>query len=79
MRVAAMSVQSDTRDRVIKVESDLEHLKKQVDDMSSKVTELHTLLMQARGARWAILAMAAIGGFVSAKLSAFLPWLSPPR
>jgi len=77
---AAMTDQTDTRDRVIKLESDLRHLTDSVDSMSAKVTAMHDLLQQARGARWLILTAAALGGFVSAKLAAFMPWLSfPPR
>lgn len=71
-----MSVETDTRDRTIKLESDVEHLAEKLDGVSKKVDEMHALLLQAKGARWAILAMAAIGGFVSAKVATFFPWLS---
>jgi hypothetical protein len=73
---AAMTDQTDTRDRVIKLESDLRHLTDSVESMSTKVTAMHDLLQQARGARWLILTAAALGGFVSAKLAAFMPWLT---
>jgi hypothetical protein len=71
-----MSDSTDTRDRVIKLESDLQHLTNAVESMSAKVTAMHDLLNQARGARWLVLTAAAIGGFISAKLAAFVPWLS---
>jgi len=71
-----MSDSTDTRDRVIKLESDLQHLTNAVESMSHKVTDMHDLLNQAKGARWLILTAAAIGGFISAKLAAFVPWLS---
>jgi hypothetical protein len=71
-----MSDQSDTRDRVIKMAADMDHLTARVDDMAIKVSAMHDLLNQARGARWLILAAAAVGGFVSAKLAPLLPWLS---
>jgi uncharacterized membrane protein len=75
-----MSDQSDTRDRVIKMAADMDHLTARVDDMAIKVSAMHDLLNQARGARWLILAAAAVGGFVSAKLAPLLPWISiPPR
>jgi hypothetical protein len=73
---AAMSESTDTRDRVIKLESDLKHLTDAVDGMSAKVTAMHDLLQAAKGARWIIISAAAVGGFVSAKLAAFMPWLS---
>lgn len=71
-----MTIETDTRDRTIKLEADVEHLTKKLEGVSTKVDEMHALLLQAKGAQWAILAMAAIGGFVSAKLSMFFPWLS---
>jgi hypothetical protein len=75
-----MSDSTDTRDRVIKLESDMKHLTATVDDMSVKVSAMHDLLNQARGARWLIITAAALGGFVSAKLAPLLPWIStPPR
>jgi hypothetical protein len=71
---------TDTRDRVIKLESDLRHLTDSVDAMSTKVTAMHDLLQQARGARWIIITAAAIGGFVAAKVGSLIPWLAlPPR
>ena len=70
-----MSDTSDTRDRVIALEADVKHLSAKVDDMADKVKEMHELLVQARGLRWFILTAAAVGGFVSAKVTALLPWL----
>lgn len=71
---------TDTRDRVIALESDVKHLTKQVDDMAEKVTAMHNLLQQAKGVRWLIIIMATIGGFLASKVGAYLPWLSiPPR
>lgn len=70
-----MNHTTDTRDRVIRLEAEVESMAKTVESMSKKVSEMHELLQQAKGARWAILVMAAVGGFISAKLSAFIPWL----
>lgn len=65
-----MSIHDDTRDRVVAVERDVKHLSAQMDDMGSKVSEMHELLMQAKGARWAMVALVGIGGFVAGKLGA---------
>ena len=65
----------DTRDRLIRLETEVEHLTKNVASMSAQVKDMHELLMQAKGARWAILGMAGIGGFISAKLTALIPWI----
>lgn len=64
----------NTRDIVIRLDAEMTSMKKQLDSVESKVSEMHALLQQARGARWAIFAMAALGGFVSAKLSFLFPW-----
>jgi hypothetical protein len=67
-------VMDDTREKLIRLETEFEHLSIKVDEMASQVKEMHGLLMQAKGARWAIVGLATIGGFISAKLTAFLPW-----
>lgn len=69
-----MSESSDTRDRVVALEVKVLHLTEKIVGMDQKVTALHDLLLQARGARYVIVASAAVGGFVSAKLATFLPW-----
>lgn len=70
-----MSIDTDTRDRVIRLESVVEAQAKTIEDMNAKVTEMHLLLMQAKGAKYVIVGSAAIAGFVAAKLSTILPWL----
>lgn len=66
----------DTRDKLIRLETEVEHLSGQVSAVAAQVKEMHELMMQAKGARWAIIGMASIGGFVSAKLTTFLPWIT---
>jgi hypothetical protein len=75
-----MSDSSDTRDKVIKLERDMEHLTTTVDKMAGHVEEMRNLFIQAKGARWFIITAASLGGFLAAKVGAFLPWMSfPPR
>jgi phage-related minor tail protein len=62
----------DTRDRVVALERDVKHLSQQVDDMADKVSQMHQLLMQAKGARWAVLTLVAVGGFVAGKLGSLV-------
>jgi hypothetical protein len=68
----------DTRDKLIRLETEVDHLTVKVDEMSRKVGDMHDLLMQARGARWAIIGLATTGGFVAAKLASFIPWMTAP-
>lgn len=70
-----MSGHDDTRDRLIALEVKVDHLTTKLDATAGKVDELHSLLMQARGARWAIIGVAALAGFISAKLGPLTAWL----
>lgn len=66
---------TDERDRLTKLEVNVEHLTRQVDEMKDTVTELRDLLLQARGARWMIGILIAVGGFMSGMLAKYLPFL----
>jgi hypothetical protein len=59
-----MSEASDTRDRVIGLERDFKHLTVKVDETHEKVVELHGLLLQAKGVRWVISIILAVGAFI---------------
>jgi predicted esterase YcpF (UPF0227 family) len=65
--------ENNTRDRVLMLESDVKHLTESVDEMKVKLDEIHNLFMQARGARWVIIALAGVGGFVAGKLGFLFP------
>lgn len=71
-----MNLETDTRDRVVALEVKVQHLTDTVDSMAEQVAQMHDLLMQARGARWAIIGAATVGGFLASKLFALLPWFS---
>lgn len=64
----------DTRDRMIRLESEVEYITAQLNDVQGKVNAMHDLLMQARGMRWLIVGMAATGGFLSAFVAKLIPF-----
>ncbi len=66
----------DTRDRVIRLETKLEHVNEQLSDMQKKVNEMHDLLMRARGVQWVIIGMAAVAGFAASFASKYLPFVN---
>lgn len=74
-----MDEATDTRDRMIRLETKVEHFERTQASMAAKVDEMHALLQQGRGARWVIVASVAAGGFVAgivgkfAALAAMLP------
>jgi predicted esterase YcpF (UPF0227 family) len=67
-------VSLDNHERLVRLETRHEHLTEKMDAMSTKVDEMHELLMQARGARWAIVGIASLGGFFAGKVASLLPW-----
>lgn len=71
-----MSDASDTRDRVIRVETEMAAVKQQLKDVSEKLDQIHEIFLQAKGARYMIIGAAAVFGFVSAWLPSFVAWIS---
>jgi hypothetical protein len=65
----------DTRDRLIALEVQVRHLADDHKDTHKKVTDLHDLMMQARGARWVLLLVAAGAGFAASWIHKLLPWV----
>lgn len=65
----------DTRDRVIALEVKVQHLEDKLDKAATKITEMHDVFMQAKGARWVIVAAAGIGGAVAGFTVKFIPWI----
>jgi len=62
------------RERVAKLEVQIEHLTTKLDDMHSKVEEMHAILLQAKGARWVLVGLAGIAGLVSGIIAKAMPW-----
>lgn len=69
-----MSEFDDTRDRVIRMEAEIDHMQSQLTDMQKKVTAMHDLLMQAKGMRWLVMVMAAAAGVASSFAAKLLPF-----
>lgn len=45
-----------------------------IHEMRQKIDEMHAIIMQAKGARWALMAMAAVGGGIAGFAAKFLPF-----
>lgn len=67
-------IDTDLRDRVIRMEAEVRSLERQVTGMANKINDMHDVLMQARGARYVIVGAAAIGGAVTGFLVKLLPF-----
>ena len=66
---------SDTRDRVIRVEADLAHALKTIDGMNTKVTAMHELMLQGKGAakasRWIGHGLTVVVAFLVSQLGGY--------
>jgi hypothetical protein len=60
---AQMSRRSNERLAVL--EQKVSHMQEQLDRMSAKVNEMHAILLQAKGVRWAVIAVSGLVGFVT--------------
>ena len=66
---------SEELQRITRLEVEMEHLKEKMDDTNTKVTEMHDLLTRARGAKWFVVGLAGLAGYIASympKLSAFI-------
>lgn len=59
-------------ERIAKLEVKIEHLTHAMDEMGGKLSTLVDLLNQAKGARWAILGVSGLAGFLSGKAGGLL-------
>lgn len=70
----------ETAVKVAKLEAQVEHLTNTVDKMATKLDDLHAVFLQAKGARWLLLAMAGIGGAFAGFAAKWLPLIgAAPR
>ncbi len=66
------------KERITRLETQIIHLSDAIERMTQKVDELHSMLNQARGAKWALLGAAGIAGFFGSKAGAWF-WSSLPK
>lgn len=59
-------------DRITKLEVIVDHLSSDIQNMSEKVTTIHDLFQQAKGAKWFLFAAASLGGFLATKAAAII-------
>ena len=63
-----MTSDDTPRERLARLETKVEHLSEELKDTHSKVVEMHELLLQAKGARWVIVGIAGVAGYVASYL-----------
>ncbi len=70
------TVADDTRDKVIRLEAEVEGVREDIAEMKKHVKAMHDLLMQAKGARWAIVGLATLGGILAGRLPELFHWFT---
>jgi hypothetical protein len=60
-----MSARRSTSERLVILEQTVSHMEEELDKISAKVDEMHAILLQARGVRWAIIAVSGLVGFLT--------------
>ena len=72
-----MTAHEDTlRERVARLETKVDHLSEALDKAITKVDEMHSVMMQAKGARWVLIAAASIAGALAGFAAKFTGLLS---
>jgi hypothetical protein len=61
-------------ERIARLETELEHMSRDISAMSVKVDQMHSILSQAKGAQWAVLGMAGFMGFIASKAGELAGW-----
>ena len=59
-----MSVRRPASERLVVLEQKVSRMEQELDKMAAKVDEMHAILLQARGVRWAVIAVSGLVGFL---------------
>lgn len=73
--VLPMTEREDLRERVAVLESQGKHMSMKIDSMEKKLSDVHEILVAARGARWFLFAAIGAGGFLAGKIGSVAPGL----
>lgn len=61
---------SRNAEKIAAIEVEIRHLQEGQIAMAKQLNEVHEVLLAAKGARWAIIGVAGLAGFLSGKLAA---------
>jgi hypothetical protein len=56
---------ASTTERLAILEQKVSHVESELSRMSAKVDEMHAILLQAKGVRWAVIAVSGLVGFLT--------------
>ena len=62
----------ELEERIAVLEANQVYMKHQLEGMSETLQELRDLMLTAKGAKWAILGVASVAGFMSGKIGSVI-------
>ena len=63
-------------DRMARLETTIDLMSKTLEENTNAVKNLNNVLQQARGAKWALMLIASIAGFLGSKIGAVLGFMA---
>ena len=69
------SVDADLMDRMARLETNISHMSVALERNTEMLETLNNVLQQARGAKWALMLIASIAGFLGSKIGAVLEFM----
>ena len=70
------AVDADLRDRMARLETNISHISVALERNTEMLETLNNVLQQARGAKWALMLIASIAGFLGFKIGAVLEFMA---
>ena len=70
------TVDADLLDRMARLETNISHMSVALERNTEMLETLNNVLQQARGAKWALMLIASIAGFLGFKIGAVLEFMA---
>ena len=70
------TVDADLLDRIARLETNISHMSVALERNTEMLETLNNVLQQARGAKWALMLIASIAGFLGSKIGSVLGFMA---
>lgn len=70
------TVDAELLDRIARLETNISHMSVALERNTEMLETLNNVLQQARGAKWALMLIASIAGFLGFKIGAVLEFMA---
>lgn len=70
------TVDADLLDRIARLETNISHMSVALERNTEMLETLNNVLQQARGAKWALMLIASIAGFLGFQIGAVLEFMA---